>query len=240
MARWILLPFIVLGLISGIGRAVAGGITLSTPSGLSPGDTFRFVFVTDGFTSATSSDIADYNNFVNTQAGRATYNGSVVTWDAIGSTSSVNAIDNVGQSAAPLYLADGTFVTSSTTSTGLWSGSLQHAIDEDLSGALKAFLAVFTGTTRSGVSSNDPLGNFSSITDGDTGDVNARWVQSVAIPSFLSERMYGISQVLTVVPEPSSLWLAGTGIIGVSAFGWSRKRWDQQRQSPVGPTYTTE
>ena len=61
LARWIVLPFFVLGLNSGINRAVAGGIALSTPAGLSPGDTFRFVFVTDGITCATSSDIANYN-----------------------------------------------------------------------------------------------------------------------------------------------------------------------------------
>lgn len=115
------------------GRAEAGAITLSTPAGLSPGDSFRFVYITDQSDSSSSSNIADYNSFVNAQAGGATYDGSVVTWYAIGSTSSVNAIDNVGRSASPVYLADGTLVTSSTTSTGLWSGSIQNPIDEDLS-----------------------------------------------------------------------------------------------------------
>jgi hypothetical protein len=57
----------------GSGRAEAGTI-LNTPAGLSPGDTFRFVFVTDGLTNAASSNIDDYNSFVNTQAGGATYN----------------------------------------------------------------------------------------------------------------------------------------------------------------------
>ncbi len=45
---------------------------LSTPAGLTPGESFRFVLVTDGTTDATSSDIAYYNSFVNTQAGGAT------------------------------------------------------------------------------------------------------------------------------------------------------------------------
>ncbi len=209
----------------GVGdRAEAGGVALSTPAGLSPGDSFRFVFVTDGTTGASSTNIADYNSFVNAQAGGATYNGSVVTWDAIGSTSSASAINNVGQFAFPVYLADGTLVTTSTTSTGLWSGSLQKPIDEDLSGALQPHFAVFTGTRTSGVASADPLGNFSNITIGNSSSTNAVWVQGVAAPNFLSERMYGISEVLTVVPEPSTLLMAGTAIIAGCACGWFRRR----------------
>jgi len=78
-----------------------------------------------------TTDVFTY--FVNAQAGGATYAGSVVNWEAIGSTSSVSAINNVGQTTTPVYLADGTLVTTSTTSTGLWSGSILNPIDEDLS-----------------------------------------------------------------------------------------------------------
>jgi hypothetical protein len=76
------------------GGAEAGGIALSTLAGLSPGESFRFVFLTDGTTNANSPNIADYNSFVNAQSGGATYNGSVVSWVAIASTLTVNAIDN--------------------------------------------------------------------------------------------------------------------------------------------------
>src|SRR6185369_15222706 len=74
---------------------------LLTPPGLKPGDQFRFVFVTDGFRDALSTKIADYDGFVNAQAGGATYNGAVINWLAIGSTDSVDAIDHVGQATAP-------------------------------------------------------------------------------------------------------------------------------------------
>ena len=117
----------------GGGRAEASPV-LTTPAGLSPGDHFRFVFVTDGTTTATSSNINDYNTFVTEQAGGATYNGQPITWVAIASTPTVNAIDNVGLTQDPVYLADGTKVTTSTTTSGLWSGTLLHVIDEDLSG----------------------------------------------------------------------------------------------------------
>src|SRR4029077_4549975 len=104
------------------GRAEATSITLQTPTGLNPGDTFRFVFVTDGIRDATSTNIADYDSFVNVDAGGATYSAVVVNWFAIGSTDSVEAINHVGQAITPVYLSDGTLVTTTTTSTGLWSG----------------------------------------------------------------------------------------------------------------------
>src|SRR4051812_38888348 len=78
------------------GRAEAG-MMLQTPAGLNPGDQFRFVFVTDGIRDATSTNIADYDSFVNAEAGGATYDGAVVNWLAIGSTDSVDAIAHVGQ-----------------------------------------------------------------------------------------------------------------------------------------------
>jgi hypothetical protein len=212
------------------GRAEAG-IALTTPAGLAAGDQFRFVFVTDDLISPSSSSISDYNKFVTSEAQGATYNGSVVSWFAIGSTASTNAINNIGPSNTPVYLVDGTQVTTSTTASGLWSGSLLHPIDEDITGSSKEFLAIYTGTTASGVASADPLGSFFSVTDGDSGETSAKWVDSLALSSFLSERMYGISQVLVAVasvPEPSTLLMAVTALSAGLATAWSR-RCSQQR-----------
>jgi hypothetical protein len=76
--------------------AHAEPVSLATPAGLAPGAQFRFLFLTSGTQAATSTDIADYNTFVNSQASGATYEGSVVSWKAVGSTATVNARDNVG------------------------------------------------------------------------------------------------------------------------------------------------
>jgi hypothetical protein len=145
-----------------VAPAHAGGVALTTPAGLAPGDQFRFVFVTDGTTNAESTDISTYDSFVQNQAGGATYDGATVTWQAIGSTSAVNAIDHItGPSSAPVYLVNGTEVATSTeTSTGgLWSGSLLSPIDIDISGNSRITYA-WTGTDTSGTSEErDALGD---------------------------------------------------------------------------------
>jgi PEP-CTERM motif len=199
------------------GRAQAGGIALNTPAGLTPGESFRFVFVTDDSMPATSSNIADYNSFVNAEAGGATYNGALITWSAIASTTAVSAIDNIGQ--APItgvYLANGTLVTTSTTTSGLWSGSLLNPIDMDLSGNMANVFVwtgtLFDGTTTSGV----PLGNSSGFAGfGSDSTASSNWVFEDLVQTPTSLDLYGISQVLPVagVPEPSTLFMAGMAII---------------------------
>jgi hypothetical protein len=228
------------------GRAEAGGSALSTPAGLSPGDSFRFVFVTDGTTTAVSSDISTYDAFVQAQAGGATYEGATVTWKAIGSTASVNAIDHVGQTDTPVYLADGTQVTTSTTTSGLWSGILENPIDKDLNGNLYQNV-VWTGTAGNGTETpTNPLGagNDSSFfsTIGATAFTTSDWTDfsTAAVPQEIP--MYGISQVLTVVPEPSGLIMLGTALGAVLGVGTYRRSRHSRRKGAVEvpPTRTSD
>ena len=126
-------------------------IVLTTPAGLAPGDQFRFVFVTEGTTDAISADITSYDNFINNPFYAATYEGTTVSWLAIVSTPTVNAIDHIGKTDTPVYLVDGTQVTTSTTGSGLWSGSLEHPINEDVNGdRISGSGFVWTGTNADG------------------------------------------------------------------------------------------
>ena len=140
--------------------------------GLSVGESFRFVFITDATTVATSSSIAVYNSFVNAQQEGPPMMARSSTGLRSARPRSVSAINNVGQTQTPDYLADGTLVTTSTTSTGLWSGSLLNPIDEDLSGmgVRTGSTGLWTGTNINGSISANPLGDFFGVTIGNSLD----------------------------------------------------------------------
>jgi hypothetical protein len=203
--------------------AAATSISINTPAGLNPGDRFRIAFVTGTTSTALSADIASYNLFVNTAAGGATYNGSAVTFYAIGSTATVNAYDNIFSTTMndSVYLADGTLVAPSITgANGLWSGALVNRIATDIDGTVISpsngqDTIVFTGTRVDGTVSTKPFGfSFIDIDIGDpfymtsagqaTGYTDAAWIDSGGSNGDYPRALYGISETLTVA-APSSV-----------------------------------
>ena len=214
----------VLWLGSGLGGRAEASIILQTPTGLNPGDHFRFVFVTDGIRDATSTNITDYDSFVNAQAGGATYDGAAVNWLAIGSTDSVDAIDHVGQAAAAVYLSDGMLVTTTTTPAGLWSGALVHAVNLDLAANLVQTF-VWTGTNPTGTGFGGPLGSPPTPQVGSTTNADGAWIDSGRSNLGDFRPFYGISSVLTVpqsvVPEPSTLTLLIAALTVCLSIGWA-------------------
>jgi len=217
----------------------AAPVSINTPAGLNPGDRFRIAFVTRTTTTGSSSDITSYNLFVNTAAGGATYNGSAVTFYAIGSTATVNAYDNIRSTTMndPVYLAGGALVAPSITgANGLWSGALVNRIATDIDGTVVSpdgggNRTVYTGSLVDGTASSEPLGFFIpdnppfflTSTGQATGGTDAAWIRDGGgSTADFSRSLYGISETLTVapVPEPSAyaMALAGLACGGYSLF----------------------
>ena len=86
------------------------------PTGLAPGSRYEIAFVTADSTTATSSDINYYDNFVKTEATQdSVLAGLGVSWNAIASTDSVNAVVNAPYSPSiPIYNTCGQLLTNST------------------------------------------------------------------------------------------------------------------------------
>ena len=246
----------IAGVTAGINTPCKADLTFNTPAGLTAGDTFRIVFVTDGTTDATSTSISTYNTFVNndatSQAGGANvvYDGTTLTFSAIGSTLTTSAIANIGETGAPVYLTNGTEVASSDTASGWWAGgqhAILHAIDTDLLGNT-AQDEVWTGTGLTGDTA-DPLGGNGAVvgetTIGHSSQSGVQWMVGQEAGPTAFHVIYGVSQELTVpqassVPEPSTLWIAGVGMLAGIAYGRFRKRREPRQQVPMGQTVAAE
>ncbi len=182
------------------------------PSGLSPGDTFRLVFITSGTIDALSSDINVYDRFVSdsaASAGLSRINGIDVSWKAIGSTASVYARNRFAITDAQIFRLDGQKVSDNLTS--LWASILYLPINIDEQGNTRN-VRVYTGTSNSSLSvSNDVLGSISPphTIIGFSGASDSFWIEeSHWSQQTTKHSIYAISQELafqtTSVPEPTS------------------------------------
>ena len=212
-------------------------IVIATPPGLTPGDTFRIVFVTDATTDAQSSDINYYNTFVNNDAtaeaggGSVTYNGIPLVFSAIASTSSVDAITNIGQTGSPVFLAGGNRIADSDTSSlsGLWSGALITPLNTDLLSRLQGNV-VWTGTDPDGHGDvSYPLGSPAGLTGNDV-QSGTEWTDYAPRSNTDTYAIYAISNTLTVTtPEPASIVLCLSAAACGAVIACGRRRRAAQR-----------
>lgn len=187
------------------------------PTDLSPGDQYRLAFVTSGQRDATSSDIADYNAFVD-GFGESIIAG--LDWRAIASTRAVHAHDNTdtrptsqgGVLGVPIYhLSDARIADNYED---LWDGTLLARLEINDLGEQGSNVA-WTGTTASGTGNGDRVlgGLIGLSTFGQTGFITSGlWINGASVDQTLELSLYGISPILTVpaqsVPEPATLGLA--------------------------------
>jgi hypothetical protein len=207
-------PFACIGLLTFFVCAANCAI-VTTPAGLAPGSTYQLAFVTlDGF-FATSTAISDYNTDVTNEAAlnptlAAFDAANGVTWTVIGSTQTVNAIDNAPSTGA-IYTLDGTQVASAANQ--LYSGSLLAPIDINQNGATESAL-VWTGSNSGGTAwggLNDLGLTFPIL--GDSSLSTTGWIATnnvVFSDNFIP--LYALSSVITVpatsaTPEPAPIAL---------------------------------
>jgi hypothetical protein len=219
------LPFLCA--LAGAARA---DIFLTPPQGLNSGDTFRLIFLTGTWISGTSGDISTYDNFVTTSANAVT--GSVnaagatvsiinvqsllevlgasgVTWKAIVSTATVNAIDHIGTFNQPVFRLNGGRVANN--SADLWDGGLLRSVLNDEYGHDHNY-HTWTGTGTNGLATTNPLGT-ATPTYGESDGVGATWINLSTGAATGMRSVYGISSPITYAPVPEP----GTWVLVVSA-----------------------
>ena len=210
----------------------ASAAPITVPASLSPGSQYRLVFVTSTTRDANSTNIADYNTFVTNAANSVPQLVALGTpWKAIGSTLTDAARDNTGTNPGvnfpdvPLYSLDGSIVANDNAD--FWDGSHLAGINRNESGDFSVDNAVWTGTSTSGTAAiNQYLGSviIPFIAIGAPYDSNANWTSAAGVDHNELHYLYGMSGVLTVVPEPGSIVLACLTAAGLAVTSVRRRR----------------
>ena len=183
------------------------------PSGLGPGDKFRLIFMTSERRNGESTDIADYNAFVQDQAaaGHADIRAYYSQFRVVASTAAVDARDNTG-TGVPIYWLNGAKVADDYA--GFYDGSWDdEANRKDENGEQRTVRIVFTGSNPNGTAIpaqestqgvSGPLGN-SLITTGrlDDDDAEDGPISSEQVnTSSFENPFYALSPVFKVKGAP--------------------------------------
>ena len=222
-----------LAALTGMSSPSQAALTLR-PSGLNEGDLFRVLFISSARRDALSSDIAVYDSFIASLAAVAgidTYFGTPVTWQVLGSTFAVSAIDRVALNSVALFSMSGVQVANS--GADLWDGSIDAPILTDEGGRFNEG-AVHTGTRPDGRAADDPLGGrallITELGLSSIGVTDRNWVSAGVGGGDTRRFLYGVSSVLTVppalntVPAPASLALAALALLALAATAPARQR----------------
>ena len=195
---------------------------------LGPGEVYRLAFISSTTGDATSTDIADYNATVTALANAVPELAALgADWFVIGSTATVDAIDNIGASSpgVGIYNLIGEKIADGTAD--LCDGSLQHQInaDENADSGIVAF--AWTGSSSVCTASSHPLGA-AQVNLGFDVALDADWIDFLGGTSATNDEayhLYAISSELTYAPEPGSMVLMALGL-GLLA---ARRRFLMQR-----------
>ena len=181
------------------------------PTGIDIGDSFRLLFVTSGVSSAVSSNIVDYNTFVQDQANAATGNGAPIAtfsgeFRALISTPDVDARDNTATTVktspdpdAPIYWLNGAQVASNYADfyDGFWDFNANSNVARNQNGDTFTNSNVWTGSNNNGTKEAGNAAGNPTVRAGFYG--NAGFV--IRGPTIIRTQpfpLYALSPILTV------------------------------------------
>ncbi len=186
--------------------AVLGDDVFTVPAVGQPGDFYRLAFITRGTTTATSSNIADYNAFVTAVAHSSPELLALnSTWKAIVSTPTVHARDNTDTNftqsqGVSIFTLDGDTLGSNLS---IWNSGLNNGLHKDEFEELVEDV-VWTGTNPDGTGAIGlELGTLASAQAivGHSGHVDTRWISDSQRSQTAQAHLYAISTETFVVPE---------------------------------------
>ena len=172
------------------------------PTGLGPGDSFRLLFVTSATTTATSTDIADYDGFVQVlAAANANLASFSDQFTAYASTATVDARDNTGTIGAgvSVHWLGGEKVADDYAD--LYDGDWDSVSGMTEGGSAYTGL-VWTGGNKAGEKSGQRYAGAAEVRMGDLSDVTLALSSPTARASSEGYPLYALSPVITVAqPE---------------------------------------
>ena len=226
------------------------GAPLIVPPGVHPGDQYRLTFASANSVGLHSTHSSYYNDKVTGWANAAAELAALgTTWTAIITANNdfgtkVAAWDNTDtnpsvSAGVPIYNTAGELVA--TSNADLWDGTIEHPIESTENGDDAVAFFVWTGTTPVYGSAQShsipgPAVAAGAITSTFTNEWWAEYSDESPYntdESYQTFSLYGISGVLTVVPEPSALLLAACAAVAIVPWACRRKRPGRFRKAPA-------